>query len=42
LQTQLNFTKDVKVDGIFFNEDVTASMLHGYRNGQNRGNYRMK
>jgi hypothetical protein len=34
LQTQLALLKDVKVDGIFFVEDVTASMLHGYRNGQ--------
>jgi hypothetical protein len=33
----LNLTKDVKVDGIFTIEDITASMLNGYRNGQNRG-----
>jgi hypothetical protein len=26
-----------KVDGILLIEDITASMLNGYRNGQNRG-----
>jgi hypothetical protein len=32
----IKLAKDVKVDGIFTIED-TASMLNGYRNGQNRG-----
>jgi twinkle protein len=37
LANTVKLAKDVKVDGIFTIEDVTASMLHGYRNGQNRG-----
>lgn len=37
LANTVKLAKDVKVDGIFTIEDVTASMLNGYRNGQNRG-----
>jgi twinkle protein len=37
LVNTIKLSKDVKIDGIFTIADVTASMLDGYRNGQNRG-----
>jgi len=37
LANTIKLAKDVKIEGIFTVEDVTASMLNGYRNGQNRG-----
>lgn len=33
----IKLAKDVKVDGIFTIQDVTVSMLNGYKNGQKRG-----
>lgn len=37
LSNRVKLAKDVKIEGIFTIQDVTASMLDGYRNGQNRG-----
>lgn len=37
LANTVKLAKDVKIDGVFSITDVTASMLNGYRNGQNRG-----
>lgn len=37
LANTIKLAKDVKIEGIFTISDVTASMLNGYRNGQNRG-----
>jgi len=37
LSNRVKLAKDVKIEGIFTIQDVTASMLEGYRNGQNRG-----
>lgn len=37
LSNRVKLAKDVKIEGIFTIQDVTVSMLDGYRNGQNRG-----
>ena len=37
LKNTIKMAKDVKIEGIFTISDVTESMLHSYRNGQNRG-----